>query len=119
VEPAREKGWELMREYPLSPKFLAVTRVWHSPGDSDFVVATKGVPEAVLSLCNLSDSERQQVIDRATVMAGDGLRVLGVAKASFARHDLPEDPLHFNFEFLGLVGLTDPRTGPKFVRAGK
>jgi Ca2+-transporting ATPase len=41
-------------------------------------------------------------------MAAQGLRVLGVAKASFRKADLPEIQHAFNFELLGLIGLADP-----------
>jgi Ca2+-transporting ATPase len=41
-------------------------------------------------------------------MASDGLRVLGVAKASFTRTQLPKEQHDFAFTFLGLVGFADP-----------
>jgi P-type Ca2+ transporter type 2C len=41
-------------------------------------------------------------------MAGDGLRVLGVAKASFVYKELPEIQHDFEFSFLGLIGFADP-----------
>ena len=39
-------------------------------------------------------------------MAGDGLRVLGVARATFSASELPAE--QHDFEFLGLVALEDP-----------
>jgi Ca2+-transporting ATPase len=41
-------------------------------------------------------------------MAAEGLRVLGVARASYARPRWPDSLHEFAFEFLGLVGLADP-----------
>jgi Ca2+-transporting ATPase len=41
-------------------------------------------------------------------MAAQGLRVLGVAKASFRQTDLPAIQHDFSFAFLGLIGLADP-----------
>ena len=41
-------------------------------------------------------------------MAAEGLRVLGVARASFAGEPWPDSQHDFAFEFLGLVGLADP-----------
>ena len=41
-------------------------------------------------------------------MAAEGLRVLGVARASFVGRAWPESQHDFAFEFLGLVGLADP-----------
>jgi P-type Ca2+ transporter type 2C len=41
-------------------------------------------------------------------MAAEGLRILGVARASFGGGEHPASPREFVFEFLGLVGLADP-----------
>ena len=49
-------------------------------------------------------------------MAGEGLRVFGVAQASFTGATLPDSQHGFAFNFLGLVGLADPL--PASVAAG-
>jgi Ca2+-transporting ATPase len=41
-------------------------------------------------------------------MASSGLRVLGVARADINQETLPEEQHDFDFEFLGLIGLSDP-----------
>lgn len=41
-------------------------------------------------------------------MANRGLRLLGVAKASFQDDSLPEKQHDFEFEFIGLLGFVDP-----------
>src|SRR5271166_3482526 len=41
-------------------------------------------------------------------MAAEGLRVLGVARAVHDGGDLPDSPRQFAFDFIGLVGLSDP-----------
>jgi P-type Ca2+ transporter type 2C len=46
--------------------------------------------------------------DSVKAMASRGLRVLGVARASFRGDALPDSPREFAFAFLGLVGLADP-----------
>src|SRR6185312_10672669 len=43
--------WNLVREYPLSPKLLAVSRVWEPSQAGPHVLAAKGAPEAVAELC--------------------------------------------------------------------
>jgi len=48
------------------------------------------------------------VNDSIKPMASRGLRVLGVARASFGGDALPDSPREFAFAFLGLVGLADP-----------
>ena len=100
--------WVLAREYPLSPKLLAVSRAWSVRGQSGFVVAAKGAPAAIAELCRLSPARAEEVKRHAETMAREGLRILGVAKARFQGEPLPDDPHVFPFEFLGLVGLADP-----------
>jgi Ca2+-transporting ATPase len=106
------QDWELVREYPLSPKLLALSQVWKSPGGEDYVVATKGAPEAIIDLCHGSSDQKELILARVGAMADLGLRVLGVARAYFRESELPGQQHDFNFEFLGLIGLADP------VRAG-
>ena len=99
---------QLERGYPLSPGLLAMSHVWKSPTGKDYVLATKGAPEAIADLCHLN-AERTKVIgEQVAAMAQDGLRVLGVAKGEFGQRTLPREQHDFTFDFLGLVGLADP-----------
>jgi Ca2+-transporting ATPase len=100
--------WVLMREYPLSRELLALSRVWKSPDGADYIIAAKGAPEAIIDLCHLSQIEMQELSKQISIMAGDGLRVLGVARAHFKQMSLPSDQHDFKFGFLGLVGFADP-----------
>ena len=100
--------WTLMREYALSQELLALSHVWKSPEGREFLIAAKGAPEAVADLCHMGEQRRRELMDRVSAMAGDGLRVIGVAKALFTASDLPADQHEFTFQFLGLVGLADP-----------
>jgi Ca2+-transporting ATPase len=101
-------NWELVQEYPLLPDLLAMSNVWRSPSGSDYVIAAKGAPEAIADLCHFDPPMLQDLAVHINVMAADGLRVLGVAKASFKITDLPPEQHDFPFEFLGLVGFADP-----------
>jgi Ca2+-transporting ATPase len=100
--------WELERGYPLSPSLLAMSHVWKSPTVHDYVLATKGAPEAIADLCHLDPERTQEIGRQVAAMAEDGLRVLGVAKGLFGQQALPKEQHDFTFEFLGLVGLADP-----------
>ncbi len=100
--------WALVREYPLSPGLLAVSRVWKPAEGAALVLATKGAPEAVAELCHATQSQRSELLDTASQMAGRGLRVLGVAKGESLSKELPDDPRLLSWTFLGLVGLADP-----------
>ena len=102
------RDWKLLREYPLSQKLLAVSRVWQSPDSRVNVVAAKGAPAAIAELCHFSAAELEQVRNDAEAMADEGLRILAVARAEFHGDVLPDGPHAFRFRLLGLVGLADP-----------
>lgn len=102
-----EPHWTLAREYELSAQLPAMTHAWdHGDG---CIVAIKGAPETVAALCELSETERQQVANDAGHLADRGLRVLGVARATHADGQAwPDTPQGFGFEWLGLLALADP-----------
>ena len=100
--------WTLVSDYPLSRELLAMSRVWRSPDCRELLVAAKGAPEAVIDLCHLPAARQALIAEQVEVMAADGLRVLGVARAVFAAEQLPALQHDFEFEFVGLVGLEDP-----------
>lgn len=100
-------GFELIKEYPLSKKILALSHVWQSK-NKDLIIASKGAPEAVLELCHADKKQKYEIIQKVKEMSEKGMRVLGVAKAVFAGDSLPSDQHDFKFEFLGLFGFIDP-----------
>lgn len=100
--------WTLEREYPLSPELLAMSHVWRSPDGTEYVIAAKGAPEAVADLCHLDPERRRKLREVIEELSEEGLRLLGVAKASFHLKDLPGDQHDFPFQFLGLLALDDP-----------
>jgi Ca2+-transporting ATPase len=100
--------WELVQEYPLSPELLAMSNVWKSPEGNDFIIAAKGSPEAIADLCHFSEQRKNIFARDIDTMASQGLRILGVAKASFSLTELPDGQHDFTFTFLGLVGFADP-----------
>jgi Ca2+-transporting ATPase len=109
IEPEHlHPDWTLIRQYPLSDRIMALSHAWKSNKIGHHFVAAKGAPEAIADLCHLSSPVREQVARHVSAMAGDGLRVLGVAKAFANREHLPEDQHDFDFEFVGLLGLEDP-----------
>jgi Ca2+-transporting ATPase len=100
--------WELVGDYNLTKKLLALSHVWKSPAGTDYIIASKGAPEAVADLCHFDKERQKELAKNVSAMADEGLRVLGVAKAQFKQAALPEEQHDFTFEFVGLVGLADP-----------
>ncbi len=114
--------WILLREYPLSPNLLAMSHVWQSADGKHHEIAAKGAPEAIADLCHFTPQQQKILAAQVSEMAEQGLRVLGVAKAfiigtpppflpphpSLNPEHLPDRQHDFPFQFLGLVGLSDP-----------
>jgi len=114
--------WQLLREYSLSPELLAMSQVWQSADGKQYEIAAKGAPEAIADLCHFTPQQQQILATQVSEMANLGLRVLGVAKASLLDAPPPFLPPHpslnpahlpdrqhdFPFQFIGLVGLSDP-----------
>ena len=100
--------WVMEKEYPLSKDLLAMSRVFSNTGTKEQVIAVKGAPEAIFDLCHL-ESEKIALYEKAVAgMATEGLRVLGVARAALISGVLPSIQHDFGFEFVGLIGLSDP-----------
>jgi P-type Ca2+ transporter type 2C len=100
--------WVLAHEYGLTPELLAMSHVWKPTEKADYVVAAKGAPEAIADMCHLKPAALNEIRNAADQMAAQGMRVLGVAKASYQGPPWPEPQHEFAFEFLGLIGLADP-----------
>lgn len=109
--------WEFIKEYPLSESLLAMTRVWHGRATAtNWVIAAKGAPEAIADLCHFDAGRLEALRTRINLLAEQGLRVIGVARAVYSGHELPKGQHDFEFKFIGLLGLADP-IRPEVVKA--
>jgi Ca2+-transporting ATPase len=100
--------WELAQEYGLTPALRAVSHAWVADECGAAAVAAKGAPEAIVDLCHLDAPRSADLLAAADAMAAQGLRVLGVARASFDGPPFPAGAHDFDFVPLGLVGFVDP-----------
>ena len=104
---AREHGNGHLREYPIAPDRPAMAHVWRE-GDQ-LRVACKGAPETVAALCRLDDARLSRLHETLDALAGQGLRLLGVAEAQLAPDaPLPETLVDLPLQWRGLVGFADP-----------
>lgn len=101
-------AWELVKEYPISRKLLALSHVWAAEKGSDYIIAAKGAPEAIADLCHFSGEAVSDLHKCVIKMADEGLRVLGIARSLVSKSELPEEQHALKFEFLGLIGFLDP-----------
>jgi len=102
------QGRHLALAYGLRPDLLAMSNVWRFSANPACVVAAKGAPETIGALCRMDTSDLAGLSQRIDALATEGLRVLGVAQASWDKPDLPRSQHDFSFTFLGLIGLADP-----------
>ncbi|MFM7085354.1 MAG: cation-translocating P-type ATPase [Hyphomicrobium sp.] len=98
----------LVQIYGLRSNLLAVTHVWHRENSDEYIIASKGAPEAIAELCNFDKETLQEISFLVDEMARRGLRVIAVARGSSQKMMLPQIQQHFKMTFLGLVGLADP-----------
>lgn len=96
--------------YGLRPDLFAVANVVVADGIG--IAYAKGAFEAIAELCHLPDDKIAKIRAQADLLARDGMRVLGIAKSSPINDaqikNLPESPRGLPFEYIGLMGFTDP-----------
>jgi Ca2+-transporting ATPase len=96
----------MIHEYPLGGKPPMMTHIYQEGNET--VAAAKGAAEKIIEVCKLSDEHSAKILNHALLMAGNGYRVLGVAKAAVHDKNFPASQEDFNWQFLGLVALYDP-----------
>ncbi|MGI6013332.1 MAG: cation-translocating P-type ATPase [Oscillospiraceae bacterium] len=104
---------ELITEYPFTNALKMMGHVWRR--DGQLIIAAKGSPERILTLCELTQEQRQTAEQQINTLSSEGLRVIAVAFANPADEaDIPPSIKDCHLTLLGLVGLADPpREGVK------
>lgn len=100
-------GRELAHSQGITPELLAMIQIWREPGHPT-IAATKGAPEAVLSLCGVAAARREQVLARTSALAAQGMRVLAVAEGEVLDGAPTISVASARFSFAGLIGFRDP-----------
>jgi P-type Ca2+ transporter type 2C len=95
-----------VRDYPLSPERPMVAEAYDAAGV--LFIALKGAPEAVAASCGWTPEEMARLPSLMEPLAARGLRIIAVAKARLPVSAPPERLEDISFEFLGLLGMTDP-----------
>ncbi|WP_227133028.1 cation-translocating P-type ATPase [Halorubellus salinus] len=118
-----ERAATRVREVPFSSDRKRMTVVVEGTGseggdDDAHTAYMKGAPGTVLDRCDrvlvdgeerdLTDADRDRVLERTESFASDALRVIGFARKRVADPDVDEDALEADMVFLGLQGMLDP-----------
>lgn len=107
-----DSAYPRVHEIPFSSETKRMTTVHKT--DGKLTAYAKGAPEVILDGCDflqtangvspLDDAGRGQILLQAQAMAGEALRVLGIA----SKPDVTYDSAEQGMTFLGLAGMIDP-----------
>lgn len=98
---------ELVGEYAFTNKLKMMGHIWRR--DGELIIAAKGSPEKIMSICELSAEARERCAEQAAAMAADGLRVIAVASQRPQDiREVPDSMSGLSLTLIGLVGLADP-----------
>jgi len=120
---ALEKRYHRIDEIPFSSKAKYMA-TFHQSSDDSAVVYVKGAPEKILSCCKfiqkngetyeLTEEDRQLILEHNRRMANQALRVLGLAYKAVPRDEIETMKETLEYEhgveliFVGLEGMMDP-----------
>lgn len=97
----------LITEYAFTNELKMMGHVWYH--DDEIIVAAKGSPERILTICDLTDEERKQAEDKILELSKQGLRVIAVG-VMYPENEaaIPSSITDCHLTLCGLVGLADP-----------
>lgn len=98
---------ELLNEYAFSNNLKMMGHVWRH--DGEILIAAKGSPDRLLTICGITDAERQTAESRIAMMSQEGLSVIAVAvQRIHAEGEIPSEISGCSLILRGLAGLADP-----------
>lgn len=100
-------NFKMIHEYPLDGKPPMMTHIFENEAGRR-IIASKGAPEAIMQVSNLSKDEIQQIEEAVKKITSEGYRVLGVGESNFESTNFPGTQQEFQFEFIGIVAFYDP-----------
>ncbi|MEM2102798.1 MAG: cation-translocating P-type ATPase [Candidatus Bathyarchaeia archaeon] len=115
-----EKAYPRVREIPFTSERKLMTTVHITP-EKELHAYVKGAPETVLEHCThilsngkenkLTEKDRKVILKKNEEMAGEALRVLGMAYRKLPDENvekLPDEEIESKLVFAGLMGMIDP-----------
>ena len=98
---------ELVNEFAFTNELKMMGHVWLRNGT--YTIAAKGSPEQILTICKMTEHDKDIAMHKITEMSREGLRVIAVAAAfSAVESDIPETITECCLNLCGLIGLADP-----------
>lgn len=98
---------ELVSEYAFTNELKMMGHVWRRNGE--LIIAAKGSPERILTICQLTDPEKDAAEEKIAQMSREGLRVIAVACTKpQSEREIPAQLTDCSLRLCGLIGLADP-----------
>lgn len=98
---------QLLAEYSFTNELKMMGHVWLH--DGEIIVAAKGSPERILTLCDLDAEEKIQAEDKILELSQQGLRVIAVGRMNpKSITEIPDKITDCKLMLCGLIGLADP-----------
>lgn len=100
-------GGILIKEYSFTNENKMMGHVWKI--GEEIIIASKGSPEKIISICKLSAHEEKIAKEKIIEMSLKGFRVIAVARMNVKNEaEIPESILDCSLTLCGLIGLSDP-----------
>ncbi len=97
----------LLHEYAFTNELKMMGHVWEH--DGEIIIAAKGSPEKILSICDIPENEKVKIQDKIKNMSKKGLRVIAVAHTKLeSANNIPKNITDCRLKLCGVVGLSDP-----------
>lgn len=97
----------LITEYAFTNELKMMGHVWKH--DDEIIIAAKGSPERILTICKINDTQRKEVEAKVIEMSKQGLRVIAVGMMKPVNEDdIPAGITDCTLTLCGLIGLADP-----------
>ena len=107
IKDDERPNYKLIHEYPLGGKPPMMTHIFEDNNGYQ-IIASKGAPEALMNVSDLSEAEKKQINEAISILATDGYRVLGVGMSGFTSKIFPALQQELPFHFKGIVAFYDP-----------
>jgi Ca2+-transporting ATPase len=100
-------GGELISEFAFTNELKMMGHIWRRNGS--IVIAAKGSPERILTICELTENDKEVAEHKITEMSKQGLRVIAVATASpRSESEIPAQIIDCRLTLCGPSGLQIP-----------
>jgi P-type Ca2+ transporter type 2C len=100
-------NFKLIHEYPLGGTPPMMTHIFEN-NSKKRIIAAKGAVEALMNVCNLNATEKQQIDNAIKDLTSNGYRILGVGESAFTGNNFPKNQQEFSFDFKGIIAFYDP-----------